>query len=75
MPGSISDFKTTFKKELARPNRFDVQMAIPAALSYYGFAARTINFRCENAELPGRTLSTTGLKIYNIEEKFPYQTT
>jgi hypothetical protein len=31
--------------------------------------------RCENAELPGRSISTTSMKIYGVEEKFPYQTT
>jgi hypothetical protein len=28
--------------------------------------------RCENAELPGRTIATTSMKIYGVEEKFPY---
>ena len=75
MAGSIADFKSSFKKDLARPNRFDVQIPVPMALSYFGFLSRNMVLRCENAELPGRTIATTGLKVYNLEEKFPYQTT
>jgi hypothetical protein len=75
MAGSISQFKSSFKQDLARPSRFDVQIPVPMALSFYGGTTRQLNYRCENTELPGRTLATTGLKIYNLEEKFPYQTT
>lgn len=75
MAGSISDFKSTFKKDLARPNRFDVRIPVPVALSYFAKTSRDLTFRCEATELPSRTLATTGMKVYNIEEKFPYQTT
>lgn len=75
MAGSIADFKSSFKTDLARPNRFDVQIPIPIGISYYVGSSRLLNLRCENAELPGRNISTTSLKVYNIEEKFPYQTT
>lgn len=75
MAGSIADFKSSFKTDLARPNRFDVQIPIPLGISYYVSSSRLLKLRCENAELPGRNISTTALKVYNIEEKFPYQTT
>lgn len=75
MAGSIADFKASFKTDLARPNRFDVMIPIPIGISYYVGYSRTLNLRCENAELPGRALATTVQKTYNLEEKFPYQTT
>lgn len=75
MAGSIADFKASFNKDLARPNRFDVNIPIPVGLSPYRQIGRTLSMRCENAELPGRSISTTSMKIYGVEEKFPYQTT
>lgn len=57
----IGSFKTT---ELARPNRFEV--FIPGAPEYF-------KFRCETAELPGKTFMTHDQKIYGPTQKFPYQ--
>lgn len=75
MAGSIADFKASFNTDLARPNRFDVNIPIPIGLLPYRQIGRTLRMRCENAELPGRSISTTSMKIYGVEEKFPYQTT
>lgn len=75
MAGSIADFKASFNRDLARPNRFDVNVPIPIGLLPYREIGRTLRMRCENAELPGRSISTTSMKIYGVEEKFPYQTT
>lgn len=75
MAGSIQDFKSSFTTDLARPSRFDVEIPIPIGLVPYRGISRRMNMRCENAELPGRTIATTTQKIYNLEEKFPYQTT
>ena len=75
MAGSIAEFKASFNTDLARPNRFDVNIPIPIGLLPYRGIGRTLNMRCENAELPGRSISTTTMKIYGVEEKFPYQTT
>jgi hypothetical protein len=74
MAGSITDFKASFRTDLARPNRFDVNIPIPIGLLPYREIGRTLRMRCENAELPGRSISTTSMKIYGVEEKFPYQT-
>lgn len=74
MAGSIADFKASFNTDLARPNRFDVNVPIPIGLLPYRKIGRTLKMRCENAELPGRSISTTTMKIYGVEEKFPYQT-
>jgi hypothetical protein len=75
MAGSIAEFKASFNTDLARPNRFDVNIPIPIGLLPYREIGRTLRMRCENAELPGRSISTTSMKIYGVEEKFPYQTT
>ena len=74
MAGSITNFITSFQTDLARPNRFDVSIPIPLTLIQYRNIAERLTFRCENANLPGRTLNTTDQKIYNIVEKFPNQT-
>jgi len=74
MAGSINDFLSSFQNDLARTNRFDVSIPIPLTLVQYRNIAQQLTFRCENANLPGRTLNTTEQKIYNIVEKFPSQT-
>lgn len=75
MPRSISDFKSSFSGDLARPNRFDVNIPIPVTLIPYISTARALTYRCENAQLPGRTLATTEQKTYGPVEKHPYLTT
>lgn len=72
MAGSIVDFKSSFKKELARPNRFDVVLSSPPIL---WSSPRLLTYRCEAAQLPGRTFATTEQKTYGPIEKFPYLTT
>jgi len=72
MAGSIADFKASFSKELARPSKFDVNIPVPLGMVPYRGTSRMLTMRCENAELPGRTITTTSMKIYGVEEKFPY---
>lgn len=75
MAGSISEFKSNFKTDLARPNRFDVNIPIPSVLAPYIGTSRNLKFRCENAEIPGKTLATTERKIGSSPiEKQPYLT-
>lgn len=76
MPGSISDFRTSFKTGLARPNRFDVTIPIPLALTgTIGADSRNLSFRCETIEMPGRNFMTTEKKMGSAPiEKFPYHT-
>ena len=74
MAGSIADFKASFNTDLARPSRFDVNVPIPIGMLPYRQIGRTLKMRCESTELPGRSISTTTMKIYGVEEKFPYQT-
>jgi len=76
MAGSISEFKSSFKGDLARPNRFDVNIPVPLSLIQYIGNARQLNYRCEAAQLPSRTFATAEQKIgSNPTEKYPYHTT
>jgi len=75
MPRTINDFKSTFTKDLARANRFDVNIPIPLTLIPYIKSAKNLTYRCENAHLPGRSLMTIEQKIgSNPVEKYPYLT-
>ena len=73
MAGRISDFKSSFATEIARPNRFDVTLTVPSVID--SSASRILTYRCENAQLPSRTLATAEQKTYGPVEKFPYLTT
>lgn len=76
MAGSINDFKSSFSTDLARPSRFDVQIATPLIMIPYVSTAKNLTYRCENAHLPGRTFATAEQKIgSNPVEKYPYITT
>ena len=75
MAGNINDFKSSFTKDLARTNRFDVQIPIPLTLIPYVSSAKSLTYRCETAQLPGRTFATTEQKTYGPIEKYPYLNT
>ena len=75
MAGSINEFKSSFTKDLARSSRFDVNINIPLAMIPYLNSAKKLNYRCDSANLPGRTLGTTEQKTYGPIEKYPYMTT
>jgi hypothetical protein len=75
MAGSIADFKSSFRKDLARVNRFDVFIPIPFGLFPFIGETRSLALRCENAQLPGRNLSTASAKIYGVTEEYPYAST
>lgn len=74
MPSSISKFRSTFTKELARPNKFEVFIPIPVQLVPYYSNAQTLSMRCESTELPSRSTDTLIRKIGSVPaQKFPYQ--
>lgn len=75
MPGNISEFKSTFQKDLSRPHKFDVNIPIPLTLIPYITSAKSLTYRCENANLPGRTFATAEQKTYGPIEKYPYLNT
>jgi len=74
MPSSLNDFRASFVKDLAKPNRFDVNIPVPLTLFPYRNTGRTLSMRCESTELPSRTFATTEQKFgTNPTEKHPYQ--
>jgi hypothetical protein len=75
MAGNINDFKASFTKDVARTNRFDVEIPVPLTLIPYVSSARNLKYRCETAQFPGRTFATTEQKTYGPIEKFPYLNT
>lgn len=72
---TISQFKSSFSGDLARTNRFDVEIPIPLTLLPYLKTSKNLSYRCEVANLPGRTFATTEQKIYGPVEKYPYLST
>ena len=87
MPANISEFMSSFTKDLARPNRFEVDISVPDGLrpSLGGLIngqditdedTRLLKLRCETAELPSKTFTTAEQKFgSNPIEKYPYHTT
>lgn len=74
MAGSIADFKASFNKDLARSNKFDVYIPVPLGMVPFLGTSRLLSLRCENAQLPGRNLDTTPMRIYGVNELFPIGT-
>jgi len=70
---NINDFLASFKTDVARPYRFDVQIPIPIKLMAYYGTAKNLTFRCESAELPSVTYETFEQKIYGPTERYPHQ--
>lgn len=76
MAGTINEFKNSFRSDIARSNRFDVLISPPLTLlSVIAVTPKQLAFRCENAQLPGRSIATTDRKTYGPIEKLPYLTT
>ena len=72
MAGNLTDFIGSFKTDLARPNRFDVNIIVPLTLQEYNPILRNLSVRCEATELPGRTFATVDQQIgSNPVEKYP----
>lgn len=74
MAGSINDFKSSFSGDLARSSKFDVSIPIPLTMIPYVTSSKNLKYRCESAQLPGRTFATTEQKTYGPIEKYPYLT-
>jgi hypothetical protein len=60
------------KKGLAKNNRFQVNMVIPAAITV-DYKSKDLSLLCESTELPGKTLNTADVKVYGPTYKIPYQ--
>ena len=77
MAANIQEFKSSFTTDLARASRFDVYISLPSIFmesKASTHSMESLSFRCESAELPGRSIATTDLQIYGPSEKMPYQT-
>ena len=73
MARSIADFKSSFTTDLARANRFDVFIPVPFILLGTPYVStQNLTYRCDVAQLPGRSLDTTPRKTYGPVEKIPY---
>ena len=73
MAGTINEFMSSFKLDVARPSRFDVSIPVPLSLANVKTIARQLTYRCETAQLPGRSLETTVKKLGSAPvEYFPY---
>lgn len=71
----IDRIVASFKGDFARPSRFEVFFPLPGGLNVFGSSQESLTLRCENAQIPGRTLATTEQRTYGPVEKFPYLTT
>ena len=73
MVGSISDFKSSFNTDLARANKFDVHIPVPMVLLGAPYvSSKNLTYRCEAANLPGRTFEMHEQKTYGPIEKYPH---
>jgi len=73
---SLEKFKSSFATDLARPNRFEVFLNLPTSVSKAAACdTENLRYRCETAQLPGRTFDTIEQKTYGPIEKFPNLTT
>lgn len=83
---SISNLRTKLGT-LARPNNFKVSLSLAStgvsrsttldvdSMPWYGSISGTFEFRCEKADLPGRTLATTDDSMSGTAVKLPYDMT
>lgn len=74
MAGSISHFLSEFERRGAsRASHFDVLIPIPQYMVRSKLPAQVLTFRCEAAEIPGRQLNSSDVKIYGPIYKTPFQ--
>ena len=75
MASTIQEFLSSFTTDLARPNKFDVLIPLPQNVWDIRTSPQQLALRCENAELPSRTMGTVEQKFgSNPSQKFPYHT-
>lgn len=72
---SLSNFISHIKsKGVSKPNRFRVRFALPVNLHTDLKVNRVMELMCENANLPGRILTTSGVTRHGVTRKIPNQT-
>ena len=76
MPSSLEQFRQSFSTELARPNRYLVNILDVPSTGGAVASARQLQLRCETAEIPGKTFVTADQKFGSAPvQKFPYMHT
>lgn len=75
----IANVNAPKRQSLARSSRFNVEIQLPYKISdvfkAYGHDAESLQFFCEAAEFPGRSLDVTDFRIYGPSFKMPTKTT
>lgn len=87
-PGNINAFINSFKKDLARPCNFEVEISVPEGFrnfnkdnpaynQFYTMLSpenlRNMRFKCEQAELPPRAMTLVQQKTYGPLDYYPIQ--
>lgn len=74
---TIEAFRSSINKytDFARNSRFTVEIPWGGAPGGVSATAETLTFRCEEAELPGRSFSTFEARTHGVFQKYPMQTT
>lgn len=72
-PFNIDQFRTNLvaHREVAKVDKFDVQVMIPTVLSQYGQMS-DLNLQCEAAELPGRDVTMIEYRHYAYIRRIPH---
>jgi len=71
---TLQNFIQSFRSDAARPNRFEVNIFSPLTAINQN-VGRNLKFRCEAAELPGRSFGTVDQKFgSNPTQKYPIHT-
>lgn len=82
---NVYDFISTINNGLSKPNKFLVNVSLPTVTDEkdrniilphpvtrtYKSTVENLSFFCDAAELPGRTLNTTDVKIHGLIYKSP----
>lgn len=73
MAGNISDFLAHINEHgVVRASHFELRMATSGFVGKAKIDPHTLTFRCETAELPGRQLLSSDIKIYGPSYKTPF---
>lgn len=67
MPFNISEFRSQFAFDGARPNLFQVEMTFPLGIP--GVAGSQLTFMCKTAALPGSTIGTVSVPYFGRDIK------
>jgi len=75
MAFNINEFRANLPGGGARPNLFEVNIPVPAALGGFQTEARKLTFLCKTASIPGGTIEPVELSYFGRIVKFAGQKT